>query len=35
MEFEENVKMFYLESNFAEKANFVNSENYLTLKTML
>ena len=33
MEFEENVKMFYLENKiFAEKANFVNSENYLTVE---
>ena len=30
MSFEQNVKMFYLESKlFSEKANFVNSENYL------
>tara|TARA_B100000029_G_scaffold206780_1_gene204520 strand:- start:760 stop:1359 length:600 start_codon:yes stop_codon:yes gene_type:complete len=30
MEFEQNVKMYYLEKRlFAEKANFVNSENYL------
>ena len=30
MEFENNVKMFYLENKiFAEKANFINSENYL------
>lgn len=33
MEFENNVKMFYLENKiFAEKANFVNSENYLTVE---
>ena len=33
MEFEENVKMFYLENKiFAEKVNFVNSENYLTVE---
>ncbi len=30
MEFEQNVKMYYLEKKlFSEKANFVNSENYL------
>ena len=30
MEFEQNVKMYYLEKRlFSEKANFVNSENYL------
>ena len=30
MSFEQSVKMFYLESKlFSEKANFVNSENYL------
>ena len=30
MEFEQNVKMYYLESTlFAEKADFVNSKNYL------
>ena len=30
MEFENNVKMFYLENKiFAKKANFINSENYL------
>ena len=30
MEFEQNVKMYYLENRlFAEKADYVNSENYL------
>ncbi len=30
MEFEQNVKMYYLEKRlFAEKANFINSKNYL------
>lgn len=30
MEFEQNVKMYYLENTlFSDKANFVNSENYL------
>ena len=30
MEFEQNVKMYYLEKRlFAEKAPFINSENYL------
>ena len=33
MEFEDNVKMFYLENQlFADKANFVNSENYLLVQ---
>jgi len=33
MEFEENVKMYYLENRlFSEKASFVNSENYLLVE---
>ena len=33
MEFEENVKMYYLENKlFSDKANFVNSENYLIVQ---
>ncbi len=33
MEFEENVEMYYLENKlFSDKANFVNSENYLIVQ---
>jgi len=33
MEFEENVKMYYLENRlFSEKASFINSENYLVIQ---
>ena len=33
MEFEENVKMYYLENRlFSEKASFINSENYLLVE---
>tara|TARA_Y100001970_G_scaffold273186_1_gene371006 strand:+ start:2020 stop:2613 length:594 start_codon:yes stop_codon:yes gene_type:complete len=33
MEFEENVKMYYLENRlFSDKATFVNSENYLLIQ---
>jgi len=33
MEFEQNVKMYYLENRlFSEKASFVNSENYLVIQ---
>ena len=33
MEFEENVKMYYLENRlFSERATFVNSENYLLIQ---
>ena len=33
MEFEENVEMYYLENKlFSDKANFVNSENYLLVE---
>ena len=33
IEFEENVKMYYLENRlFAEKASFINSENYLLVE---
>ncbi len=33
MEFEQNVKMYYLENRlFSEKASFINSENYLVVQ---
>ncbi len=33
MEFEENVKMYYLENRlYADKANFLNSQNYLVIQ---
>jgi LPS export ABC transporter protein LptC len=33
MEFEQNVKMYYLENRlFSEKASFINSENYLVIQ---
>ena len=33
MEFEENVKMYYLENRlFSDRASFVNSENYLLIQ---
>ena len=33
MEFEQNVKMYYLENRlFSEKASFINSENYLAIQ---
>ncbi len=33
MDFEKNVKMYYLENKlFSDKASFVNSENYLSIE---